>query len=463
MLQEYFIPIERALDFVEDLRETLNRHEVNMINISLRHAFADPRPIMAWARSETAAFVLYYKQGVQELDKEKVGAWTRELTKAAIDKGGCYYLPYQPHHTTEQFKAAYPRWQELFEKKRELDPSFRLQGALWRKHYEPWIARKEGRSARAWIAPESVPQTLESETDNEREEGLAQSSFDAKTIYERPELADRFFLFLSNVFRTLPEHEFHAWLRSMAKSSSTREEFFRGAALAPKEMGGLKAALTLALPALFKQKRVIREQMSKALEEIQKTHPEAKWGRHLEIGARGRHASDLRAMKGGGFESAVFLAEKPASMMDWIERKGAPMGDASMIGDWSPRSLDFIEKESLDSASALIGLHHIPPQRLQAFCEELTSKIKPGGLLILREHDVKNEEIRLMAAMVHEVFGAALGDPWEAIRDEVRNFKSCQEWSKLLASMGWVDSGLRIAQKGDPTDNLLMAFRKSAS
>ncbi len=137
VLQEYFIPVERFDEFVPKMSEILQRHRVNALNVSVRHALQDPGTLMAWARGETFAFVLYYKQRTRDSAINRVGVWTRELIDAAIACGGTYYLPYQPHATLAQFHAAYPLATELFALKRRLDPHFRFRNVLWDKYYAP--------------------------------------------------------------------------------------------------------------------------------------------------------------------------------------------------------------------------------------------------------------------------------------------------------------------------------------
>lgn len=139
VLQEYFVPVERFGEFVPKMAEVLQRHRVNALNVSVRHALADPGSVMAWARGETFAFVLYHKQRTRDNAKNRVAVWTRELIDAAISVGGCYYLPYQPHATREQFHAAYPRAHELFALKRRLDPQFRFRNVLWDTYYAPTL------------------------------------------------------------------------------------------------------------------------------------------------------------------------------------------------------------------------------------------------------------------------------------------------------------------------------------
>jgi len=137
VLQEYFIPVDRLEEFVPKMAEILNRRRVNVINVSIRHAIQDPGTLLAWARSEVFAFVLYYKQGIAEADRKAVGVWTRELVDAAIGTGGSYYLPYQIHPTDRQFHAAYPNAKAFFELKQKLDPGNKFRNKLWDAYYKP--------------------------------------------------------------------------------------------------------------------------------------------------------------------------------------------------------------------------------------------------------------------------------------------------------------------------------------
>jgi len=125
------------------MAEILNKHHVNMLNISIRHARPDPGTFLAWAREEVFAFVLYYKQGVDESAKTAVATWTRELIDAALVFNGTYYLPYQPHATADQFHRAYPRAKELFALKQKFDPDFRLRNSLWNKYYVPVLEKTQ--------------------------------------------------------------------------------------------------------------------------------------------------------------------------------------------------------------------------------------------------------------------------------------------------------------------------------
>ena len=135
VLQEYFIPVENFDSFVPKMRDIFNKHEVDVVNVSIRHALPDPDSFLSWARNEVFAFVVYHSQGTTAADKQQVGVWTREMIDAILSEGGAYYLPYQPHATVDQFRAAYPNADKYFAVKREVDPDNRFQNKLWEKYY----------------------------------------------------------------------------------------------------------------------------------------------------------------------------------------------------------------------------------------------------------------------------------------------------------------------------------------
>lgn len=131
VLQEYFIPADSIAVFVPRMAQVLHTRQVNVVNVSIRHARPDPGTYLAWAPTEVFALVLYYKQGTTPDAQRAVGQWTRELIDVALSMGGRYYLPYQPHATRKQFHRAYPRADSLFALKRRVDPTNRFTNTLW--------------------------------------------------------------------------------------------------------------------------------------------------------------------------------------------------------------------------------------------------------------------------------------------------------------------------------------------
>lgn len=131
VLQEYFAPVKRFAEFESALSRILRAHGVNVINISIRHASADPDSLLSWARGDVFAFVIYYKQGTNSAAQAEVDTWTNKLIDAALAVDGSFYLPYQIHATKEQFLRAYPRAPEFFQLKRRIDPTNKFRNKLW--------------------------------------------------------------------------------------------------------------------------------------------------------------------------------------------------------------------------------------------------------------------------------------------------------------------------------------------
>lgn len=135
-LREYFVPVENFDSFAIKMADIFKKHETNIINVSIRHALPDSGSLLAWARTEVFAFVVYYRQGTSEAAQQEVKLWSKEIIDAVIEEGGSYYLPYQLHASTEQFVKAYPRADEFFELKRKIDPDYRFRNKLWQQHYK---------------------------------------------------------------------------------------------------------------------------------------------------------------------------------------------------------------------------------------------------------------------------------------------------------------------------------------
>jgi hypothetical protein len=144
VLLEYFVPVDRFEEFEQVMAEIFTRFNVNVLNVSIRHAKADPGTYLAWAREEVFAFVVYYKQRTDPASKHAVAVWTRELANAVANVNGAYYLPYQVHPTAAQFHKAYPNAQKLFDLKAKLDPDHKFRNIFWDTYYKPLKPQSNG-------------------------------------------------------------------------------------------------------------------------------------------------------------------------------------------------------------------------------------------------------------------------------------------------------------------------------
>jgi FAD/FMN-containing dehydrogenase/uncharacterized membrane protein YhaH (DUF805 family)/SAM-dependent methyltransferase len=432
VLQEYFVPVARFDEFVPRMSEIFARHRVNVLNVSIRHAQADPGSLLAWAREECFAFVVYHKQRTRPNARERVAVWTRELIDAVLAVGGTYYLPYQPHATPAQFHAAYPRAQELFALKRRLDPEFRLRNALWDKYYAPTLTETP------------APQPGASEF--------------ASVYGTDVRWSDRFYRFLQNVYRLYPEDRFHALIKDACAAHRGDEAIYRRVQADLPKLKPFLSEATYALPSLAKQKREMARQTAEILGERRG------FDGYLEIGTTGRYVGPLRTAL--GLKGSVVLVNDLAptnSPVDIAERGGlGKVGDFVPMDDYAPIPADRVPDGSVDLATCYIGLHHCPPEKLPAFVASIARVLRPGGVLVLRDHDVTTPAMDAFVALAHTVFNAGLGVPWEVNRQERRHFAPLSSWVAHLGRAGLVDTGRRLLQAHDPTDNTLLAFVKGA-
>ncbi len=434
VLQEYFVPVERLLEFVPKMAAVLARHRVNALNISIRHAMPDPNTALNWAPTETFAFVLYHKQRTRENAKSRVGVWTRELIDVVLSVGGTYYLPYQPHGTVDQFHGAYPRARQFFELKRRTDPDFRFTNVLWNKYY------------RAWLDDGQTPTA-----------GEHVSEF--HHVFGNVTLSDAFYRFLQNVFHTAPEDRFHHLISEACKRHQDEESIYRHIQRGLPGIKPFAADLRYALPALFKQKSEMTRQTLAALGERRS------FDGYVEIGSKGRYYRGLaKALQLRG--PSVFVDEKPPSYspVDVMERgQIGLLGPHVALTDYAPLPAASIADASTDLVTCYIGLHHMTADKLRGFLASVHRVLRPGGAFIVRDHDVRSEDLRAIVSLAHTVFNAGLGESWETNVAELRFFEPAATWVQRLGEAGFDDSGHRILQDNDPTDNTLFCFVKRAA
>lgn len=136
LLQEYFVPVAHFATFARTMASILRAHDVQALNVSIRHAPADTTSLLRWAPQDVFCFVLYHKQRMWERSEHAAARWTRALVDAALSLGGRHYPPYRLHATPEQFLRAYPEVEAFAAIKRRLDPGNRFRNLLW-DHYLP--------------------------------------------------------------------------------------------------------------------------------------------------------------------------------------------------------------------------------------------------------------------------------------------------------------------------------------
>ncbi|EYD73900.1 FAD binding protein domain protein [Rubellimicrobium mesophilum DSM 19309] len=132
ILHEYFVAPDRYGDFLTAARQIIPASYQELLNITLRWVEQDPDSLLAYAPDgPRIASVLLFSQEMTARAEADMARITREMIDAVTAIGGTYYLPYRPHATREQFRRAYPRWEEFVALKRRADPGLRLRNGFW--------------------------------------------------------------------------------------------------------------------------------------------------------------------------------------------------------------------------------------------------------------------------------------------------------------------------------------------
>ncbi len=429
VLQEYFVPVDRLTEFTVPMTAILRRFRVQVVNVSIRHAHPDPGSLLAWAKEEVFALVLYYKQGTQTGERERVAVWTRELIDAVLACGGSYYLPYQLHARIDQFHSAYPRARELFDLKKRLDPGYRFRNCLWEKYADQ----------------EADPPLF-------GEKACGSSEF--LSVYGSTRSRDAFYRFLQTVYHLYPEHQFHELIIRACERYESDQAIYQEVAECLPGIKPFLSELTYALPALLKQKREMARQTSTILPS------NATYRGYLEIGSTGRYVKHLRkALK---LDGPVYLSNDAApdnSPPEVMERGGLKQaGQFFPLDDYAPIAEQMIGDQSLDLVTCYIGLHHCPRDKLDAYIQSIHRVLRPGGYFVLRDHDAGTDDMRTFCSLVHTVFNAGLGVTWQKDREELRLFEGIDFWIDAVGRQGFNNSGRRLLQDNDPSLNTLLCF-----
>lgn len=275
-------------------------------------------------------------------------------------------------------------------------------------------------------------------------------------VYDDLRTRDRFFLFLQNVYHLYPESQFHQLIIDATKEFSSDREIY----LALQErLGGIKPFLseaTYGLPALKKQKAEMARQTAELLGKSRRLTG------YVEIGTTGRYANGIRDLV--PIDGPLYVVndlEPSFSPNDIVERgQLTKLGEFIQLGNYEPFDGKPIPPESVDLVTNFIGFHHAPPDKRARFIQAVWAVLKPGGRLVVRDHDVHSPEMDAFVALAHDVFNAGLKITWTDNAVQIRNFTSAPQLEEALGQAGFERSTARRLQAHDPTRNTLMVFVK---
>lgn len=276
-------------------------------------------------------------------------------------------------------------------------------------------------------------------------------------IYGNAAERDRFFPFLVEVFRLFPEDALHRLIEAQADGGSPSDEtVYREVAAQLDSIAPFLADLTYSLPSLNKQKRVMTAQT------VDLIGSGRSFDGYLELGTTGRYLSALEdAMEITG---PVFMCHERAptySPVDIIDRGALrKRGDFIPMANYATDFVAAIGRGQLDFVTVFIGFHHCPVDLRESFIGSIRDAMRPGGTLLLRDHNAKDERMRRVVALAHDVFNMGTRESWGYNAAELRNFYSLDTLHSMLTRFGFEGGERRIFQAGDPTRNALMVYRK---
>ncbi|MDP3910394.1 MAG: FAD-binding oxidoreductase [Gemmatimonadales bacterium] len=123
IIQEYYVPVEHFVAFMDRFRDILRSGRVNVMSSTVRYVSPNATPQLAYAPSRPAfAIIQMSNVGLSADAQAHARDVTRRLVDAALEYGGTYYLTYQLYPTAQQLHRAYPNARRAFERKRFYDP-----------------------------------------------------------------------------------------------------------------------------------------------------------------------------------------------------------------------------------------------------------------------------------------------------------------------------------------------------
>ncbi len=133
ILQEYFIPRDQFVNFVEGLREIVQTQQVNLLNASVRVVHKEDN-FLNYAPQDAFSVVLYINQQTDDAGNAKMRKLTSDLIDLTHRVDGRFFLPYQLYYSPEQLKQTYPEINAFFAAKRQYDPEQILTNSFYEKY-----------------------------------------------------------------------------------------------------------------------------------------------------------------------------------------------------------------------------------------------------------------------------------------------------------------------------------------
>lgn len=217
------------------------------------------------------------------------------------------------------------------------------------------------------------------------------------------------------------------------------------------------------IKALRHQKHVIQGQLAQLKDKIPYIDT------YIELGTPGTYIEAFQSVF--GLFGEVISINDSESFAGYVQAfsfnpfsKFRPYDQFYPLNNYDPLPVS-ISSGSVGAISIFGGLHHIPPQKYNRFIESVARVLRPGGVLILREHNTASSDEFDIAYMAHLTFNAFIDESSEQEeQEELRLFAPLDKWTKDLSKVGLIrDTDVEIYQNNDTSRNALLLYRKPAA
>lgn len=276
-------------------------------------------------------------------------------------------------------------------------------------------------------------------------------------VYTDRSSREEFKNFLINVFRLYPEDELHGLIEEAVADGASDEEVYLAVQARLDDIKTLFGDLTYSLPTLEKQKEVLADQT------VALVGKDRRFEGYLEVGSNGRFLDSLEEQLDIVGHAFTMSDRAPTfSIVDMLDRGQINrIGEFIALNDYRPAIAKQIPSRSVDLATVFIGFHHCPVNLRDEFISGIRDALRPGGVLVVRDHNVYDERMRRMVALAHDVFNMGTREAWAYNARERRHFYSLETLHGMLTRLGFRTDGRRLLQNGDPTLNTLMLYAKA--
>ena len=132
MITELFVPRDRLVAFMNDVRRDFRMHAVDFIYGTIRLVEAEQDTALPWARQDWACVVFNLHIDHRAEDVARATEHFRRLIDHALRQGGSYFLTYHRFATKPQLLAAYPGIRDFMAAKQQMDPGGVFQSDWYR-------------------------------------------------------------------------------------------------------------------------------------------------------------------------------------------------------------------------------------------------------------------------------------------------------------------------------------------